>query len=192
MSATLRVHHFLPASRANGPGLRAVLWTQGCSLACPGCFNPETHPRQAGSDVPVADLLATIRSLSAEVEGLTISGGEPLQQAPALTSLLREVRAQMPLSVILFTGYTLAEIESRPALRGVLEYVDVVLAGRYDATQHVGRGLLGSANKTLCCLTPRYRPEDFADVPEAEVVVGPDGSIVLTGIAPLTWELPIL
>ena len=120
MSATLRVHHFLPASRANGPGVRAVLWTQGCSLACPGCFNPETHTRQGGSDVPVADLLAALRALPAEVEGITISGGEPLQQAPALTNLLREVRAQTPLSVILFTGYTLAEIETREALRGVL------------------------------------------------------------------------
>ena len=59
----LRLHQFLPASRANGPGLRAVLWVQGCSLGCPGCFNPQTHPFNEGQPVPVENLVSQIVAL---------------------------------------------------------------------------------------------------------------------------------
>jgi pyruvate-formate lyase-activating enzyme len=61
MDATLRLHQFLPSSHTNGPGLRAVLWVQGCSLGCPRCFNPATHSARARSFLLMSCSLALSR-----------------------------------------------------------------------------------------------------------------------------------
>src|SRR5262245_29198295 len=111
----LRLHAFLPASRANGPGVRAVLWVQGCSLGCPGCFNPLTHPTTGGELVPTDELVRRLTALGDTIEGITVSGGEPLQQRPALLALLRRLRQQTRLSVVLFTGFTWEEVQRFPA-----------------------------------------------------------------------------
>jgi anaerobic ribonucleoside-triphosphate reductase activating protein len=66
----LRVHHFLPLSYANGPGRRAVLWVQGCTLGCPGCFNPETHRNRGGEQVTIDDLFNRFVTLVGVIEGI--------------------------------------------------------------------------------------------------------------------------
>jgi anaerobic ribonucleoside-triphosphate reductase activating protein len=58
----------------------------------------------------------------------------------------------------------------------------MVIAGRYNARRHVGSGLRGSANKEYWARTGRYRPADFVDVPDVEILVGSDGDLVLTGL----------
>jgi anaerobic ribonucleoside-triphosphate reductase activating protein len=183
----LRLHQFLPFSRANGPGARAVLWVQGCSLGCPGCFNPQTHPWAGGEVVLVDDLLARLAALGG-IEGITVSGGEPLQQRPALLALLRRVRKETALSVLLFTGYRWEEVRAMPQAEALLACVDVLLAGRYDARQHLARDLRGSANKTVHFLTGRYTPADLQAVPAAEVIISPDGEVQLSGIDPVRWQ----
>lgn len=176
----LKLHHFLTGSRANGPGLRAVIWLQGCSLGCPGCFNPETHAFAGGQEWDVDALFEAIRALD-DIQGLTVSGGEPLQQRAALLELLRRIRFETELSVVLFTGFAYEEMAG-PELLGL---VDILLAGRYREDMRVAEGLLGSANKTIHFLTPRYGPEDLAEVPVGEVVISPEGVMVFTGIDPL-------
>jgi anaerobic ribonucleoside-triphosphate reductase activating protein len=185
MADRLRLHHFLPASRANGPGNRAVIWVQGCSLGCPGCFNPATHPPRGGQVVAVDDLFQRLLALEQTIEGLTISGGEPLQQPAPLLALLQRVRQESRLSVLLFTGFTWPEVQRRPAAMALLAGVDVLLAGRYEAARRLARNLRGSANKTVHFLTGRYSPEDLQAVPPAEVIIAPDGQVVITGIDPL-------
>jgi len=186
--AHLRLHNFLESSQANGPGWRAVIWVQGCTLGCPGCFNPQTHPKSPGSSVPVAELAGRILQLEAHIEGITISGGEPLQQIGPVTALLRQVRQDSGLSVILFTGYTWEEIQSMPAAPGLLEFVDVLLAGRFMQELRVGQGLVGSSNKTLHFLTGRYSGEDLSHVPTTELILAPGGEILASGIDPILYE----
>ena len=186
----LRLHHLEPASRANGPGLRAVLWLQGCTLGCPGCFNPQTHPTNIGRLHSVPQLAAELCGMAQDVEGVTISGGEPLQQMPALTALLELVRRQSNLSVVLFSGYTWQEIEHMPAAPRLLAQVDVLIAGRYQSEQRLASGLIGSTNKTLHFLTARYTAQQIQAVPPAEVIITADGEIHLSGIEPLNWEQP--
>jgi hypothetical protein len=92
MAPGLRLHGFVARSRANGPGIRAVVWTQGCTLGCPGCFNPGSHPLEGPGGAVATDELATrILALRPEIEGLTVSGGEPLQQWDATVDLLASV-----------------------------------------------------------------------------------------------------
>src|SRR5437867_3434145 len=106
----LRVHAFQPYSAANGPGLRAVLWVQGCTLGCPGCFNPDTHPRP-GQVWTVDETYERIVALAGDIEGVTISGGEPLQQRRPILTLLHRIRTETSLSTLVFTGYTWDELQ---------------------------------------------------------------------------------
>ena len=183
-AGALRVHDFVARSRANGPGVRAVLWLQGCSLGCPGCFNPGAHPRDAGERASVDELLARVADLGPGIEGLTVSGGEPLEQARPLRALLERLRRETSLSVILFTGFTWEEVRAAAEMADVLAFVDVLVAGRYDAARRLARGLCGSANKTTHFLTDRYAQDDLDAVPAAEIAIGPEGEVVVSGMDP--------
>ena len=183
----LRLHQFLPASRANGPGIRAVVWLQGCSLGCPGCYNPATHAFDGGEVVTVEEVLGRLVALGDTIEGVTFSGGEPLQQRSALLRLLRRLRGDTALSLLLFTGYRWDEVRRMPESDELLTCLDVLIAGRYEERQRLARDLRGSANKTVHFLSNRYGPADLAEVPVAEVVITPEGEVVVTGIDPVRW-----
>jgi anaerobic ribonucleoside-triphosphate reductase activating protein len=183
----LRIHEFLPRSRVNGPGMRAVVWVQGCSLGCPSCFNPQTHPFNQGRLVSVDELFHSLLALRGEIQGLTISGGEPLQQRQPLLALLRRVRRESSLSVLLFSGFTWIEIQQMPQASALLDCIDVLIAGRYEAAQHLARGLRGSANKTLHFVTDRYTEDDLQILPAAEVIITPAGEVMVSGIDPPAW-----
>ena len=179
-----RLHAFEPASRANGPGIRAAIWFQGCTIGCPQCFNPNTHPSEGGREIDTADLCHRITSAGIAVEGVTFSGGEPFQQPEALLDLARRFQ-DVRWSVLIFSGYTKTAIERIPLGPAILELTDVLVAGPYRADLHAGRGLLGSANQEIHLLTSRYSYQDFVDVPPTEVVLHRDGTVTLTGISPL-------
>jgi anaerobic ribonucleoside-triphosphate reductase activating protein len=98
-----RLHALEPFSRANGPGLRAVVWFQGCTLGCPGCFNLATHDSQAGRHADTESLAAEILALGTRIEGISISGGEPFQQPEALLDLLSRL-TNSHLSRLVFSG----------------------------------------------------------------------------------------
>ena len=183
----LRIHHFLPFSRANGPGVRAVIWVQGCSLGCPGCFNPLTHPFVGGELVSVHKLFNHIVALKDAIEGITVSGGEPFQQQRPLRALLQRVKRETSLSAVVFTGYTWEEVGRMRDAEALLVCVDVLIAGRYDASQRLARDLRGSANKTVHFLTDRYTMADLRAVPPVEVIITTEGEVVVSGIDPIRW-----
>lgn len=186
MSSALQVHHLEPSSKVNGPGQRAVVWLQGCTLACPGCFNPLTHPARGGASYAVDAVYQWVQSLPPETTGLTFSGGEPLQQLRPLIQLLQQVRASTSLSVILFTGYTWEEVQKMPQASALINLIDVCIAGRYQEASRLAHHLAGSANKTFHFLTSRYSPADFEQVEQAEIILAPDGEIRISGINPPT------
>src|SRR5262245_15718618 len=186
---TLHIHSFLSKSRVNGPGERAVIWTQSCTLRCPGCFNPETHDLTGGEKVLVDDLFNRVADLGDIIEGITVSGGEPLQQLRPLVALLRRVREETDLSVIVFTGYTWDEVQRMPEADALLARLDVLLAGRYDQSLRVARNLRGSANKTFHFFSDRYSMSDLQGTPPAEVIITAEGEVMISGIDPvkLSW-----
>ena len=88
---------------------------------------------------------------------------------------------------MVFSGYTLDEIRRIPGSQAFLEKIDVLIAGRYQADQRVASGLIGSANKTIHLLSSRYTISDLEAVPQAEIILSPEGEIILSGIDPLKW-----
>jgi len=182
-AATARIHALEPKSRANGPGARFVVWLQGCTLGCPGCFNPKTHEAGAGREVAIAAIAAQLAATPG-IEGLSLSGGEPLQQPEAALALLDAARA-LGLSTLVFSGYTLAEIRELPHGPAVLDRLDVLIDGRYVAGERLATGLRGSANQRIHLLTSRYARADVEATPVAEIRISPRGEVVLTGVDPL-------
>ena len=182
----LRVHAVLSRSSANGPGNRAVVWTQGCSLGCPGCFNPETHQGLGGTlEDPqrLAKLLAT-----PDVDGLTVSGGEPLEQFEPVIELLTAFRRHHSGTTILLTGYSPESLTHRltpGSLASLRSNLDVLIAGPYRAGKHLASGLRGSSNKEVLLVSDRYTREEIDATPLAEVIIGPDGAITMTGVSPV-------
>jgi len=181
----LNLHAFMPLSRANGPGARAVVWVQGCSLACPQCFNPETHPFAGGERVRPHALFQRVTELGESIQGITVSGGEPLQQRPALQAFLQHVKQRTNLSTILFTGYAWEEVQGMTEANTFLACVDVLIAGRYNPKQHLAQGLRGSANKTVHHISERYTMNEFQSVPSSEAIISVNGEILISGIDPV-------
>jgi anaerobic ribonucleoside-triphosphate reductase activating protein len=180
----LRLHAFVPRSCANGPGWRAVIWTQGCSIRCPGCFNPETHDPTGGELVAIDALFSRIAELGETIEGITISGGEPLDQPLPLAMLLKKLRSASSLSVVLFTGYTRATLSALPHVPDILACVDVLIAGAYKPqSSNAGNDSTGDW-KSVLFLTKRYNAADMHAGPDAEAVIMPDGSLVFSGLHP--------
>jgi anaerobic ribonucleoside-triphosphate reductase activating protein len=170
-------------TEAEGPGLRYALWVQGCPFRCRGCCNPEFLRFGGGEGRSVASLVD--EAAGAGVEGISLLGGEPFAQAPALARVAAGVRAR-GLSVMVFSGYTLGELRAPDAPAGaaaLLAETDLLVDGRYDeARRTVGRRWVGSDNQVMHFLTERYRPDDprFAEPNTLELRLV-DGRIVLNG-----------
>lgn len=160
MGELIRLHNMVPRTKALGPGTRAVLWTQGCGRQCPGCMSPESRPVDGGRLVDTDRLAAELAALDG-IEGVTVSGGEPFLQIGPLYSLLRALRVQTDLGVILYTGYTLEELEAfdDPRVDEICSgLVDLIVDGPYVEEQNDGGALRGSSNQRVLFLTERYVP----------------------------------
>jgi anaerobic ribonucleoside-triphosphate reductase activating protein len=145
----------------------------------------------------VSSLLHEVAAVRAEIEGVTLLGGEPFDQADGLGSFARGVR-DLGLSVVAFTGYTLDELRSRrdPATHDLLAAVDLLVDGRYDATRPEAERLwVGSRNQRFHYLTPRYtaaveRPGPEDPLRTVEVRVGADGRLSANGWPELSPSPP--
>ncbi len=181
------IHAIEDNSTANGPGQRLVLWVQGCTLKCPGCFNPATHPLQSGKKIKINTLLKHIKAQAQTIEGLTISGGEPLQQFAAIHALCAGVKQQTELGIIVLTGYSYREARALPLFDSFTASIDLFIAGRFNQSQKIKSGLRGSTNKTYHFFTDRYHRTQLEQTSASEVIIKSNGEIIITGIDPLTW-----
>jgi anaerobic ribonucleoside-triphosphate reductase activating protein len=181
----LNLHAVERRSLANGPGARFVIWFQGCTLRCRGCYNPETHTTGPRNVTSVGSLLQRITAEIDGLDGVTITGGEPFEQPHALLALLRGLREEMDSSLLLFSGHTLEEISRLPLGGEVLRCLDILIAGRFLEGQRRGYGLRGSNNQRIHLLTDRHTIEDVEATPATELLIDAAGRIAITGIDPL-------
>ncbi|HFE45704.1 MAG TPA: radical SAM protein [Nannocystis exedens] len=183
----LQIAHIVAITEAEGPGRRFALWVQGCSLHCPGCCNPELFPAVGGQMLAVDDILSQLRQAAREhrVDGMTVVGGEPLEQLEALTALVVGTRS-LGLGSIVFTGYTWNEATLRPGFARLQAALDTLVSGRFDARLREppvgGRRFIGSTNQTLHHLSERYAaPELWRGAATMELNIGPSGEVEASG-----------
>ncbi|MBI5192941.1 MAG: radical SAM protein [Nitrospirae bacterium] len=105
----INVHSIIPCSRVNGPGKRLVVFFQGCSRKCLGCFNPATHSFEENQLYSAEDILKNF--LLPDTEGITVSGGEPFLQAKGLLQLLKAAKEEYGLSTVVYTGFNYEELK---------------------------------------------------------------------------------
>ncbi len=148
----IRIAGISQESIVDGPGIRLVVFSQGCPHKCAGCHNPESHDSEAGTSISIEEILEEVRS-NPLLDGLTLSGGEPFLQAEALVDLAREVK-KMGLDIITYTGYSFEELlkeqDKRKGWRELLSLTDLLVDGRFILDQ---RNLLltfrGSENQRI-------------------------------------------
>jgi len=132
MGKSLRLSGIVNDSITDGPGLRLVIFAQGCALSCPGCHNPETHDPGGGYDCTIDEIVETAAG-NPLLSGVTFSGGEPFMQAAAFAETARRVKALSPrLTVITYTGYTWEELQELPGAKELLDASDFIVDGRFE------------------------------------------------------------
>jgi anaerobic ribonucleoside-triphosphate reductase activating protein len=190
----LNIAAVCPATQCLGPGMRAVVWVQGCLINCPGCIAPDWMAIRPAHLVDV-DLLAKNLMKNSEITGITLSGGEPMLQALAMVQFLHQVKLIRDVNVICFTGYRLQQLMSHPPVPGVFELLDeldVLIDGPYLAGRNVNIGLKGSANQKIHYITNRLRNFNLDDQPRKAEIYIEDGQAFLVGVPPRNLEPALL
>ena len=132
----MNYHKIEKTSIANGEGIRVVLWCSGCLLHCKGCQNPQTWSLNSGKPFNLEAKNELFEALDKPyIKGITFSGGNPLDSFAEVFALCKDIKEKFPTKDIwLYSGYTYEEI--KPKVMGmILEYVDVLVDGRYIEEQ---------------------------------------------------------
>ncbi|MDY7023886.1 MAG: 4Fe-4S single cluster domain-containing protein [Cyanobacteriota bacterium] len=140
-----------------GPYKRAVIWVQGCPFACSGCIVPESWDETGGEVLTITELADWVLA-QPEIEGITVSGGEPMLQAEALVNLIDSVRQVRDLGIICYTGYQWSHLQQHRTIAqtSLLDRIDLLIDGTYIESLHDDLLWRGSSNQRLLMLTPRY------------------------------------
>lgn len=156
--SSVKVYRIEERTTALGPGVRAAIWFQGCKRCCKGCMSPNSRNFDAGR---VWDTDALIKWLCdiADIEGITISGGEPFLQIEALHEIISFAKKKKNLGVIIYTGYTMIELKNLkdPLVDDILSSLaDIIIDGEYVEELNDGGALKGSSNQNVNFITKRY------------------------------------
>lgn len=179
----LNIYHISEESIALGPGKRYVIWVQGCMQRCKGCISPSSRSFDINQLVFVEDLAQRIID-NKNIQGITISGGEPFLQATNLTNLLNLVKAQRPdLNVLVYSGYVIEQLDTEKA-KNFLSCIDLLIDGPFVERLKTNKGLRGSTNQRLHFLSDsliEYKEELLNGERNNEVYIK-DDSIRIIGL----------
>lgn len=178
-----------------GPGRRIGIWFQGCSLHCQGCISADTWATNQG-ETTVKSVLAHLAPWLPSAEGVTISGGEPFEQPDALVSLLRALRLETVVDILVYSGHP-AELIA-PTLDKASGLIDALISDPFKINTPHSRPLRGSDNQRLHLLTPlgqerfnQYERPLLENDKSLDVMFDQDGSVWLAGI-PKRGDFPRL
>ena len=133
MKIRLAVDFLQEDSIVDGEGIRAVIWTQGCSHKCPGCHNPQTHSFENGYLLDILEVEEMIDNLEGQ-NGITFSGGDPFYQ-PEECAILAKYARKKGLNIWCYTGFTYEALiklsKSNPSIMNFLKEIDVLIDGPF-------------------------------------------------------------
>lgn len=147
----MRLAGIVANSVVDGPGVRFVVFAQGCPHHCRGCHNPETWDPQGGREMTVKEVFKRLRKIRKHVRGLTLSGGEPFLQTVELASLAWEAK-KLELDVVTYTGFTYEELLDLdlPGGQDLLGVTDILVDGPFISEyKDIGLVFRGSANQRV-------------------------------------------
>ena len=146
-------------SLVNGPGVRLVLWLQGCSHDCKGCFSPESQKTGIGKNVSAKKMADVTKNYMREYkfDGLSITGGDPFYQATDLKIFLKRLRKFSPdIDIHCWTGFSLEEIQTDSDMMECMNHIDTLICDRYEHEQRYDADdphpLKGSKNQRILTL----------------------------------------
>ena len=182
----IRIHKIIDDSCAEGPGRRLVFWVQGCSLHCPGCFEQDTWNPAGGQLVSVDSIIAKVIS-NPKLEGITVLGGEPFEQASSLAFLLEKVRESRKNSIV-FSGYDYESLKAtnNPDIKRALAFTDLLIDGRFDKdAPETKRPMVGSQNQNFIAFSKEgekliERLQSYKN--RVEIRIAKDGTIKVNGM----------
>ncbi len=146
----LKIAGIVEESIVDGPGIRFVIFTQGCPHNCKGCHNPQTHDFNGGKIVSINELISKIEE-NPLLKGITLSGGEPFMQAKALANLIKKV-SNKNLDIITYSGFTYEQLleasNEENSFLELLKQTDVLIDGKFEIeNKKEGLKYRGSSNQ---------------------------------------------
>ncbi|MEY8330826.1 4Fe-4S single cluster domain-containing protein [Lachnospiraceae bacterium 48-33] len=163
-----------------GPAPRLLLWVHGCNKKCPGCIAVDwNNALSAQYSLSVGTLIQLINANS-DIEGITISGGEPFLQAEALSQLICNINK----GIIIYSGYTKHELEqmSSEYVAAILKSIDVLIDGEYIEDLNDDKPFRGSSNQIIHQFTDRYNWFYSSDSKRNTQIEKKEGFLYLYGI----------
>lgn len=153
----LNIYSFIESTKTLGPYDRFALWTQGCPFSCVGCMTPDSQDFNSGLHIEVNEIVELILTAK-DIEGITISGGEPFAQAKELNEMILKIKQKKDMGVIVYTGFTLEQLKNKNDIyiNKFLENIDILIDGLFDSSLNDGISLRGSSNQDVYQLTHRY------------------------------------
>lgn len=157
----MQVERVIAGVKTLGPGQRICIWTNGCPRRCEGCVSPELQSAKPENECDIISVVGKF-DLSA-FDGVTVSGGEPFEQAAELAALVRFLRGKGVADILVYTGYTVEELERRAEsgegdIRYLLEHIGVLIDGPYMREYDDGTGnLFGSKNQRVIFINESLR-----------------------------------
>lgn len=147
-------------SITDGPGIRFVLFLQGCPRSCKGCHNPQTQKIGCGTHCTSCQILEKIKS-NPLLDGVTFSGGEPLIQAKELLPLAVEIK-KLNLNLAIYTGYTFEELEKVEGAFELLKVADVLIDGPFvEELRNYTLKFKGSSNQRIIDLKQTFKKNEI-------------------------------
>jgi len=147
-----------------GPGERIGIWLCGCNRRCKGCVTPQLQEFRQEKQISVDKLCEMVFSILDKypVDGVTISGGEPLEQAEELLEFLKKISLRIE-DILLYTGYTLEQLykKNMEMTKSILKYLSVLIEGEYIENENNGHALKGSDNQNIY-----YKSQEMREVYE--------------------------
>jgi anaerobic ribonucleoside-triphosphate reductase activating protein len=169
-----------------GFGRRVGIWTQGCSIRCKGCVSRDTWEIDKNKAIEVAVFAQSVQPWLRSCDGVTISGGEPLDQPQALLALIPHLRKHCPGDILIFSGYPQELIFRR--FSQITSKIDVLISDPYAEKAGATLHLRGSDNQRVSLLSPLARlryagieTELRSSVPKMDVIVDGD-NVWMAGI----------
>lgn len=156
----LYVSHRETSTEVLGPGKRYALWLQGCKKRCKGCVFPEGQPLDSGGEWLAVEKIFQEIQAAKNLTGITISGGEPFLQVAALAKLIKLLRQNSNLDVMIYSGYTIDELKARhdAPTDFLLSNIDILIDGEYIEELNTNSIYRGSDNQNIHFLSKKYLP----------------------------------